>query len=111
MASYSPEKRQEMFALMRERMRLEREAANGAPPPLPTSAYRRQKAEGGIPAHLEMYRVEEVAEMLGVSRDSVTRWFKDRAVVAGEPKPGRRPKQTLLISRRDLEEWLEEHRR
>jgi excisionase family DNA binding protein len=52
-----------------------------------------------------MYRVNEVADMLGVSPDTVLRWFRGRAVAG----PGRR-RRTMLISRRDLEQWVAEHR-
>jgi hypothetical protein len=115
MGKYSPERREQLFALMRARMEQRREIAQGAPPtrPMSQATYRRRerlKAEG-IPAHLEMYRVNEVAEMLGINPRTVLRWFGDRAVVAGKSKvQGRRRRQTLLISRRDLEEWVEEHR-
>jgi hypothetical protein len=122
MGKYTPERREEKFALMRARMEQLREiherAANGLPAapasrPMSESTYRRRerlKAEG-FPAHLEMYRVNEVAQMLGVNPRTVVRWFGDRAVVVGMPKKtGSRRRQTLLISRRDLEEWIEEHR-
>lgn len=106
------EDREKRFALMRERMRLAEEVRAGAPPerPLTPERYERRERLKSIPAHLEFYRVDEVSKMLGVSKRSVTRWFQDRALHVG---PGRRgplrPKQTLLISRELLEEWILEH--
>ena len=114
MGKYTSERREELFALMRARMQQRREIAQGAPSsrPMSQATYRRRerlKAEG-IPAHLEMYRINEVAQMLGINPRTVVRWFGDRVVVAGKTVPGRRRRQTLLISRRDLEQWVAEHR-
>jgi len=57
-----------------------------------------------------MYRVGEVAEILGVSRWTLHKWFRNKAVTVGTPKPGMPLRQTMLIPRAVLEEWIEEHR-
>jgi hypothetical protein len=100
-----------MFADMRLRQQQLREAERGAPRESQT-AYRireRRKAQGGLPPHLEFFRVKEVAEALHVHPTTVSRWFRARAVKAGESAAGpRRRKRTLLISRKMLEDWVRE---
>lgn len=108
------EEREKRFELMRERMRLAEEVSRaGLPrrgPPLTRERHERRERLKSVPAHLEFFRVDEVASMLGVSKRSVTRWFQDRAVSFGSERRGPiRPKKTLLISRQLLEQWLLEH--
>jgi excisionase family DNA binding protein len=91
---------------MRERQRAKQAAQK--PVERAVSFERRQRRErlvGDAPAHLQMYRVAEVAEMFGVSPKTVRRWFQGIAISV--EKEGRR---TLLISRQDLEEWIARHR-
>lgn len=119
MAKYTPERREELFALMRARQAERRElAATPASPaqvsprrlPSEATVRRRERLKAaGVPAHLEMYRVKEVAQMLGVSSQSVLNYFGERGVVIADRKPGKKLKRTLLISRQVLEQWLAEH--
>lgn len=106
MARY-PQRLEEKFAWMRERMR-QRESRESAR--LSKAAHKRhERLRAERPAHLEMYRLKEVAEMLGVSTRTVGRWFRGRAIAVGNPaSKGRRARNVVLISRRTLEEWLKE---
>jgi len=104
---FTEEERDEKFTLMRakqERM-LAHPRPHQRPPSFDTLAREERQKKNGIPAHLEMYRINEVAQMLGVSRRSVIRWFRDVAV----KPPGTQRKGTLLISRAVLEDWIREH--
>ena len=73
---------------------------------------RQQRQAEETPAHLWMFRPKEVAELLGVSPDTVRRQFENRAVIIGQSvsTKSRRRKRIFLISLRDLEQWLDEHR-
>src|SRR6516162_4434587 len=107
MSRYPPQPLEEKLAWMRERMRTKgAETSIGHRSLSPARHRRHQRQVAEIPAHLRMYRVGEVAEMFGVSPQTVRRWFEGRAVVVGEIKTtkSRRRKRVLLISQRDLEE-------
>lgn len=110
MARMSPERREEKFALMRARQQfLEEARQKGAALRAPSAdTLRRREKVKLIPAHLDMYRVKEVAQMLGVSGKTVQRWFWDRAVKVHGPGGQHRRKVTLLISRAVLEDWMRE---
>jgi hypothetical protein len=116
MARYPGQPLEEKLDWMRERMKAKaaREAEGAVVQRSVSPArYRRgQLLKSEMPAHLRMFRVAEVAEMLGVSPAIVRREFEDRATIIGqsETTPSRRRHRILLISQRDLEEWLEEHR-
>lgn len=104
--------REQLFEWMRERQKLKQEIAAGERPPaerpLSLTGQRRrqrQKGPGGeLPAHLQFFHVSDLAEILGVSRQTVERWFEGRAIVAGT-----RRRRTLLISRQVFDDWLREH--
>jgi hypothetical protein len=110
---YSQDELEEKYRWMRERQRIKHAIAAGREAParaLTPPAQRRREQRKELPAHLEMYRVREVAEMLGVSTQSVLRWFADSAVVVRPSASGpRRPKRVMLISRAVLEAWMREH--
>jgi hypothetical protein len=105
---------EEKLAWMRERMRQKVEKSSQAVQRSlsPARHRRQQRLAVGIPAHLRMFRVSEVAEILGISPQTVRKEFAGRVVVMGQTKTtqSRRRKRILLISQRDLEEWIEEHR-
>lgn len=52
----------------------------------------------------QMLRVKQVAELLGVSRQTVERWFGHRAVVVQG-----RSNKVMLIPRRFLDDWIRDH--
>lgn len=105
MPRYPAQPLEEKLAWMRERQR-QRQAAEvyEAPPrrPLTPAKYERRQKLGEIP---RMLRVGEVAEQLGVSRHSVSRWLRDRGVFVGQGS-----RRIMLISQQDLEDWKREHR-
>lgn len=111
MPTLSAERREEKFARMRERMLVIQQAREkGVTPRMPSpQAQKRKEKLSNLPAHLEMFRVPEVAYMLGVSSQSVHRWFADRAIKVLGPGGQRHRKTTLLISRAVLEDWMREH--
>jgi excisionase family DNA binding protein len=114
MALYTAEQKEEMYRLLRERMRVQSELhATGAPlrrPPSQARQRREQRLAALSGKDLRsMYRVSEVADLLGVSRYTVERWFRDRAVLVGEPKPGKRLRQVMLIPHAVFDAWLREH--
>lgn len=52
----------------------------------------------------KMLRVKQVAEILGVSRQTIERWFEKRAVVV---QGGNH--RMMLIPQRTLDDWIREH--
>jgi hypothetical protein len=69
---------------MRERMRAKAVSPKPVHRAVSPAKYRRQRRQAAeTPAHLRMFRVNDVAEMLGVSPQSVRRWFEGRATVVG----------------------------
>jgi len=115
MARYPAQSLEEKLAWMRERMR-RKSAAEPRPVrrAISSARYRSEQSRAAetAPAHLRMYRVAEVAELLRLSPDSVRRLFEGRVAVWGETKTtkSRRRKRIFLISQRDIEEKLEELR-
>jgi hypothetical protein len=110
MSRYPSQPLEEKLAWLRERMRAKAESPESRS--LSPAKYRRRKRLAvELPKHLRMFRVVEVAEMLGVSSQTVRRWFKGRVVAVPGPKIkfGRR-RFTLLISQQDLEEFIEAYR-
>ena len=110
MGRYTQERLTERFEAMRARQaELQALQAEGAPlrkrPRSEERIRRETEHKAAVPPHLDMYRVNEVVRMLGVSRRTVERWFRSRAVLVAAPGA----KGTLLISRQLLEEWVKEH--
>jgi hypothetical protein len=61
----------------------------------------------------KMYRSQQVAHMLGVSAQTVRRWFEGRQVpIVGtrQTTAKKRRYRVFLISEDDLQDWLNEHR-
>jgi hypothetical protein len=108
MAKYKEGVQEERFRWMRDRQKLKAEMAAGREPPRTAVMHRRreQRRAEGLPPHLQFYRVQELADMFGVSETTVTLWFEGRpgVIVAGSPR-----KRILLIPRTVLEAWLKEH--
>lgn len=91
---------------MRERQRTLREIREGRLSSSITTYGLSEKPPAPAPfVEPKMLRVSQVAETLGVSRQSVIRWFGDRAVVV----PNRK-RRVILIPREALAEWIEKHR-
>jgi hypothetical protein len=117
MARYPAQPLEEKLAWMKERMqgKSAREAKGETVlrAPSPARHRRAQLVQAKIPAHLEMFTVAEVAQMLAVSPSTVRRYFAGKVVMVGraDTTPSRRRYRKFFISRRDLEQWLEEHRR
>lgn len=104
MARLTPEKREAMFAEMRERQQKLREIRPTSAPPAAVPAKPATPAAPDFLAHPEMMRIDEVARTLKMSRQTVVRWFKDRSVIVQGPR-----RQIMLIPRQVLAEFLEAH--
>lgn len=93
MGRYSDAQLEGKFAWMRERQRerQEQERETSVAPPVASEPP-------------EMLRVKQVAKILGVSISSVERWFANRCVLVR----GRR-RNTILIPRKALDDWIREH--
>ena len=106
--AYTQEQLEQMFADMRLRQQQEREAQAGAPRESRT-AYRIRHEKKPLPPELDFLRVNEVAEWLHIHPTTVSRWFRSRAVKAGESGKGpHRSKRTLLIPRKAVLDWVRE---
>lgn len=100
MARYPAQPLEEKLAWMRERQR-ERRAAEEAErirPVSPRASERRSRLDAAPP--VKMYRLKEVADMLGVSLASVRRHFAGRWIKFGH---------SVLISQKTIDEVLGGH--
>lgn len=104
MGRYQADARESKFAWMRAKQEQRREQAA-------RSAARHKPAAAVAPAarrvvESEMLRVKDVAVILGVSRQTVERWFARRVgtvVVQG------RSNRMMLIPQQTLDDWIREH--
>ena len=108
MSRYPAQPLEEKLAWMRERMKAKVETIPERP--LSPVQHRRRQKISSPQAHLRMYRVGEVAEMWGVSPQTIARWFRDRARVVDRSSPrAKRQRRVLLISEAELEAFIREH--
>lgn len=90
----------------RQEQRAALEAAS--PPKKGPSLATIQRTKREVPARFIMYRVAEVADMFGVSPDTIRHWFAGRAMAVA--LSARKRRRTFLISQQDLDDFINEYR-
>lgn len=105
---------EEKFEWMRQRQ-AEKAAAAPPPadPPVPQVKVKIKRTKPEVPARFIMHSVAEVAEMFGVSNETIRQWFEGYCAVVGErvSSPSRRRRRVFLISQQDIEDFLARHHR
>lgn len=101
MGRYPAEPLEDKLAWMRAKQ--QRKCAPQAAPRGP-SAVPAPPREAARPEPPQMLRINQVAQLLGVSRRTVYRWFGKRCVVIQGPV-----RRVVLIPQRVLDEWVRKH--